>query len=152
MPNWSDPRVTAADGVLLRRWPIERIAAQERARLCYLATPYSKLIKPEQPLSRIRAIRAAITAAFWAGRFADAGLTTISPIVQADTMASMVPALDPLDAYFWEQWCRPLLHACAAVIVPPMDGWDDSDGVFHEVVTALSANKAVYLVTDGGAA
>jgi len=47
-------------------------------------------------------------------------------------------ALDPLDAAFWSRWCAPLLAACGSVAVPDFPGWQASEGVWREVIWAIT--------------
>ena len=50
---------------------------------------------------------------------------------------ALVKPLDPLDAGFWENWCRPLLNVSCGVVVPDIDGWAQSGGVYREVMWTL---------------
>ncbi|MEC7763365.1 MAG: DUF1937 family protein [Pseudomonadota bacterium] len=128
--------------------------------LVYLASPYSKIaVNADGWWELGRSTEAGVRAAIWSARFAAAGVTAISPIMlSADMCALRVPSLregataprlDPLDAGFWTDWCFPLLISCDAVVVPPIEGRDRSAGVWGEVVTALSASKAVYWIGEG---
>lgn len=129
--------------------------------LVYLASPYTKIaVDAAGRWCAGRSADAGVRAAMWAARFAGAGVTAISPIVQsADMCALRVPSLregepvpprlDPLDAGFWTDWCFPLLISCDAVVVPPIEGRDRSAGVWGEVVTALGASKTVYWIGEG---
>lgn len=113
----------------------------------YLATPYTKRVRKEGGgWSYEASLHASAQAARELGRLARVQVTGISPIVQS---AEMVHAeafgicvdgkpLDPLNDAFWREWCRPLLYASCAVVVPDLDGWQASEGVHGEVMWVLS--------------
>lgn len=114
-------------------------------RPVYLATPYTLRAQRDGKWSYEASLHASAQAARELGRLARVGVTGISPIVQS---AEMVHAeafervrdaapLDPLDAGFWHRWCRPILNACAAVVVPDIEGWPESAGVLQEVIETL---------------
>lgn len=129
--------------------------------LVYLASPYSKIaVDGDGRWCAGRSADAGVRASMWSARFADAGVTAISPIMlSVDMCALRVPSLrfadmpplrlDPLDAAFWTRWCFPLLISCDAVVVPPIEGRDRSEGVWGEVVTALGASKTVFWIGEG---
>lgn len=118
-------------------------------RPVYLATPYTLRAQINGKWSYEASLHCSAQAARELGRLARVGVTGISPIVQS---AEMVHAeafervrdaapLDPLDAAFWHRWCRPILNACFAVVVPDIDGWPQSDGVFREVMETLAETQ-----------
>lgn len=127
---------------------VRRTAAQ-----VYLATPYTRRVAPGGAfqLRRSRAVadEAAALALFLARR----GVSAVSPIVQAHAMVAVLHgrvydralAEFALDAAFWTRWCRPLLEASRAVYVPELAGWDESDGIAHEIAAALAAGKPVLI-------
>lgn len=116
----------------------------------YLATPYTKRVTRADGQYCPDANRFLLfEAAGEARRLSLRGLTAVSPIALAAAMAEVGAAardgaLDPLDAVFWEGWCRPILRASRAVVVPALDGWTDSVGVLHEARSALATNVPVY--------
>ena len=113
-----------------------------------MAQDFTNLIKLSVGTTSVEDL-AAWQAARWVALFAADSITAISPIscavaaVNADTL----DALDPLDGMFWEGWCRPLLQACRAVVIPPIEGAQQSAGVWHEAVTALQNNCPVYVLS-----
>lgn len=115
--------------------------------LVYLATPYSKRATDDGgAFCPYGAASAADEATVYAAALAARGVTAISPIVMAHRMCEDGAAgLDPLDAAFWTRWCAPLLRACRAVVVPPIRGWRESDGVAHEVREARARGIPVFL-------
>lgn len=129
--------------------------------LVYLASPYSKIaVNREGRWDIGRSMTASTRAAMWSARFAERGVSAVSPIVLSAEMCHLrVPSLcleghgplrlNPMDAAFWTRWCFPLLVACDAVVVPPIEGRDRSAGVWGEVVTALGASKTVYWIGEG---
>lgn len=154
-PDW--PRLSAAypGNVLLHvDCPLSDVASRVRGDLVYLATPYSRLVADgsggwDRGLSLLLGTRAAR----WARALALEGVTAVSPIVMAVEIchADVEGLLDPLDDAFWSRWCQPLLSASAAVVVPPMVGWDQSAGVWREACWALRHNVPVYLIAEGAA-
>lgn len=144
----------AQGGYGLLRTDATFIDAVDRCRgsLAYLATPYSRnAVKPDGQWCPVRSDGMAHEAAKWAAHCAVNGLTVVSPIVQAVAAINtdVSQSLDPLDEKFWTHWCAPLLAACHAVIVPPIDGWQGSAGVWHEVCRALRCNNPVFLIRKG---
>lgn len=128
-----------------------------RGRPVYLATPYTLRAQINGKWSYEASLHASAQAARELGRLARVGITGVSPIVQS---AEMVHAeafervrgaapLDPLDARFWQQWCQPILNVCAAVVVPDIDGWAESVGVFQEVMEMLAeTQKPVFFYAE----
>ncbi len=96
--------------------------------LIYLATPYSKWKDKD---------RAAGEAATWQARLAVKGFPCISPIVQGHAMGLDWPAEK------WMTWCRPMFNACGCMVVPPIRGRDDSDGIQQEMQWADETNKPI---------
>jgi len=138
-------------GLLYVDVPLVDAARRLRGRLVYLATPYSReVIGSDGRWCPVRSTEFGIRAAMWARRFAGQGVTAVSPIVQAVEMvhcgAPTEP--DPLDAEFWEKWCRPLLAKADAVVVPPIQGWRASVGVWREAIEALATSRQVWLLQN----
>lgn len=154
--DWSAPAFDyfAQCDLFYRDCELETAARYLRGRLVYLATPYSKVVVDAAGQFRPqRSFVAGQRAAVWARRLAVEGVTAVSPIVQAASMVSAHSAfepapLDPLDAVFWGAWCLPLLRASRAVVVPPIPGWRESDGIWHEVRTALHGMRPVFVIKE----
>ena len=139
------------DGLLYVDVPLADAARRLRGRLVYLATPYSRqVIGSDGHWCPVRSTEFGIRAAMWARRLAGVGVTAVSPIVQAVEMVHCGAAgePDPLDAEFWEKWCRPLLAKADAVVVPPIRGWQVSVGVWREAIEALATSRQVWLLKD----
>ncbi len=152
-PDWPWLLATFPGNVLLHPdWSVVDIAQSVHGRIAYLATPYTReVLNDDFQFDRALSLQVEIRTARWARTFALLGATTISPILQACAMCSadVEGHLDPLDDPFWAGFCQPLLTASAAVIVPPMPGWDRSRGVWREACDALRHNVPVYLVRPG---
>jgi Domain of unknown function (DUF1937) len=156
-PDWTHPDVEFFSGSLLQRdATLSDVVDHSRGRLAYLATPYSKIALSNNAVWDYSASMVAMTrAARWARLLGIEGVTAISPIIQSVEMVnagvslSSLTALDPLDARFWENWCRPLLAKADVVIVPPIHGWAESAGIWIEVCTALLSSRRVYLIKPG---
>jgi Domain of unknown function (DUF1937) len=133
--------------------PVTVASFIQRDKPVYLATPYTKRAQKAGKWAHDLSLLASAQAARELGRLARVGVTGLSPIVQS---AEMVHAeaferiggqerLDPLDAAYWEGWCRPLLNVCCAVVVPAIDGWADSEGICAEVMHVLTeGNRPVF--------
>lgn len=153
--DWHAPFLLGHEraGVLHRDVDLEFAAKRCQGRLTYLASPYSKLCQHNGAWDKDLSFLLGFAAAKWVAELSLRGVTAISPISQLAMMVRAVQRgrIDPLSVSFWEGWCRPLLHACEAVIVPPILGWDESVGVWFEVQAALDANCPVYLLREGAA-
>lgn len=153
--NWNSPAVQKLVQTTLLQTDVSLadVVSRCRSRLCYLATPYTKLaVHPDGSFCSARSIEASVRAARWLNLLAMDGVTAVSPIVQAVEMVNadrLRETLDPLDAAFWEDWCRPLLRASSVVVVPPIPGWDESDGIWGEVRQALDWQMQVLLIAPG---
>ena len=149
MRDWSSPALDkyVARSLLHLDAALSDVIARCAGRLVYLATPYSKLARCDNgQFDHGASLGAAFWAARWARLLAYHGITAVSPVIQAVEMVHserLENMLDPLDAQFWEGWCRPLLAASGVVVVPPIRGWQDSDGIWVEVCDALRAHKHV---------
>jgi len=141
----------ARAGVLHRDIDLGYVAKRCLGRLVYLASPYSKMCLENGEWDNVLSLSLGFEAAKWVAELSLRGVTAISPISQASMMVSAKGCgqIDPLGVSFWEGWCRPLLHACEAVIVPPIEGWDESVGVWLEVQAALDADCPVFLLREG---
>lgn len=132
--------------------PLAEVVEHCRGRLCYLATPYTKRAQFGGKFSQERSFGCAVEAARWLTTLAVEGVTAVSPIVQSVEMISadlLNQQLDPLDQQFWAAWCRPLLRACDVIIVPPIPGWQESEGIWAEVDAALRSYRRVFLIGEG---
>lgn len=141
-------------GLLASDVPVNAAIAACLGDLVYLATPYSAHVVDEEGAFNFElSMEMALRAVPFMAAFAAGSVTALSPIVLADAMVWLdVPQIDPLDHRFWTRWCAPLLHACAVVVVPPIDGWDRSSGVFNEVQTHLMRQRRVILLAPQEAA
>lgn len=153
--NWSSPTLDAfSDGGLLHRnCSLADVVAKCRGRLCYLATPYTKtVIDLDGDWNFGASMVSSEVACQWARRLCIEGVTAVSPVIQSVEMVHsdfLDQHLDPLNSVFWTRWCRPLLAASDVVIVPPIAGWDSSDGIWAEVISALGSNREVFLIAHG---
>jgi hypothetical protein len=129
-----------------------------RGCLVYLATPYSREVTDEAGrFQRGQSLEMALYAAHHVALLAGRGITAISPVVlSADAVeAALVlgewpDRLDPLNAPFWDRWCRPLLSRCDAVVVPDIAGWSRSRGIWAEVTWAITG-RAIPVFVYGDA-
>ena len=145
---------TPSGGLLNVDTPFGGVVAACRSQSApsYLATPYSCEVRGDDGgWDRGLSVVAQTRAARWMCHFAAEAVTAVSPVVLACEIVSadFEGWLDPLDDGFWAQWCQSLLASSRAVIVPPIEGWARSRGVWREVCWALSVNVPVYLVKAG---
>ncbi|MBC7154577.1 MAG: DUF1937 family protein [Rhodobacteraceae bacterium] len=153
--DWGHAALDAYAGahLLVRGVGPDEVARLAGGRLAYLATPYSKIACCNFGAWHAHAsIEAAVRAARWARELALLGVTAVSPVIQAVEMvhANVDNPLNPLDAEFWGRWCQPLLDASGLVVVPPIPGWRESDGIWREVRAALCSNRQVFLIGENG--
>lgn len=153
--NWNAPALDAyaVGHLFFRDARLADVVQRCRGRLAYLATPYTKVsVFEDGEWSPTESLECAVRAARWGRLLALEGVTAVSPVIQAVEMVHadfIEQQLDPLDASFWMDWCRPLLNASGVVIVPPVPGWDNSDGIWEEVRAALMFNRPVFLIRPG---
>lgn len=147
-------------GVLVHSTP-ERVAHVLGGKgVAYVATPYSREAVDGNGLWSFECSgRAAHLAAIELNQLRLAGVSAISPIVQAHAMigatgfkqaigesgaVAFVPRIDPLDAALWMRWCRPLIAASSCMVVPELPGWERSSGIRAEFITAINQGKPVF--------
>lgn len=151
--DWANPILDLLSEAGLFKYDLSfsQIVSECRGRFCYLATPYSKrAICEDGEFSPSASLECAVRAARCARALAVEGVTAVSPIIQAAEMVQadfLDQTIDPLDAAFWENWCAPMLRAADVVIVPDLDGWAHSDGIWTEVRAALITNRRVFLMS-----
>ncbi|MDO6523247.1 DUF1937 family protein [Shimia thalassica] len=139
-------------GLVMRDAALMDVVDSCRGSVAYLASPYSNIaVKPDGQWCPVRSDGAAFEAGRWAAICAVNGLTAVSPVIQTVSMmsADVGDGLCPLDQCFWADWCAPLLRACGGVVVPPIEGWRESEGVWHEVCRAVECNVPVWLLRTG---
>lgn len=132
--------------------PVTVAKFTDRATPVYLASPYTKIAQRGGKWAYDLSLMASARAAQELGRLARVGVTGVSPIVQSAEIAHVERALvasgqmlDPLDAAFWERWCRPMLNTSGAVVVPDIEGWAQSEGVMREVMWTLrETNRPIF--------
>lgn len=129
------------------------VAHHCRGRPVYLATPYTRqVVDSECKFCRTRSDGMSAEAARHVAELALRGITAISPIVLSVAATNAAPAaLDPLDQELWQNWCWPLLATCGAVVVPDIAGWQQSRGVWREVLWSLSRALPVFVYADAEA-
>lgn len=150
-PAWGSVMAAARRGdlPLVHLGATPQSVARAASGLAYLATPYSRIARDADGAwdyaASYRAMMAARAA--WI-ELTELRVTAVSPIAVSADHCHAGFALDPLDQEFWTRWCAPFLDAARAVVVPDIAGWDDSDGVWHEVRAALACNKQVHVYAE----
>lgn len=151
-PNWKalHDSVWTDTGMLVFGATLPKIVTRAKGKLIYLATPYSKLVVDAEGVwSEFKSDLNGSVAVGWQSELAGHGLTSISPIAASMAICEMASAdydLDQLDAEFWERWCFPLLARSEALVIPPIDGWDESVGVWREAVYFLKHCRPVFVM------
>jgi hypothetical protein len=125
----------------------------------YLATPYTKWVRTESGIyDHIAAKRLIWSVAYEVRRLKECRTSAFSPILQAQAIIDSIIHVDdrglfqahhPLDAATWMQWCQPFLNVATAVVVPDIEGWDQSDGVLAEVDFAIRHQMPVFVYAKG---
>lgn len=107
----------------------------ELTGLCYLGTPYTKY--PD-------GIEAAFKeASRIAAKLLLAGVKVYSPIAHTHPIA-LYGKLDQLDLNIWLPFDEAMMHACGALIVAEMTGWEESKGLAHEIEFFERHGKPVF--------
>jgi hypothetical protein len=152
-PDWDWLKASYPGNVLLRAdCQFVEAVSHLIGRMAYLSTPYTKAVVNDQmEWDRGLSCDIEVRTARWVRAFAIEGITGASPILLscAACHADIEDRLDPLDDVFWARWRRPLLSASGAVVIPAMDGWDVSQGVWRDACWALLHNVPVYLIAKG---
>lgn len=126
-------------------------------RPVYLATPYSReVLDANGAWDHRKSYNQKYGAAKAALALMDVGVTALLPIILSAEIihASMhdekpVPRIDPLDPVLWERWCRPMLDACCAVVIPDLPGWQRSRGIWFEALRAMDRQCPVFVYAGG---
>ena len=163
--NWADVACDAAQNpggrIVFGKGPAYVADVIGTASMVYLASPYSKrcvnrMGKWDLGLSG----RASADAARAVGALKDVGVSAFSPIVQSAEVvhatlnpfrvqAEPAPQHDPLNAEGWLRWCMPFLYAAYALVIPDIEGWDQSSGIKAEVVEALLIGIPIIIYAKG---
>lgn len=141
----------AFDGGLLDlRASIVDVSRRLEGRQVYLAAPFSKqVVDPYSGrFETWRGDAVVQEAARWSAMLSANRVTAVSPVVLSSAMlgADMGGVLDPLNSGFWRNFCAPILASSSAVIVPPIAGAMDSEGVFYAAAYALRRNTRVMVM------
>ncbi len=155
-PNWPMLARHRAQGSGLLRFGASPALVARHARWgrpVYLASPYTLRARAEDgSWCEHRSAAAMRDAAEECVRLLEVGVTAISPVALSAVMvhATRFPRLrlDPFSVPLWEEWCRPILDSCAAVVVPEISGWSQSHGIWHEVRLALAAQVPVFVYAE----
>jgi hypothetical protein len=102
--------------------------------LLYLGTPYSKYPTGIES--------AFVDAAKVAAALLRAGVKVYSPIVHTHPIA-IHGAIDHLDLGIWRPFDQAMMERCDGMLVAMMDGWLESNGVWHEIEFFAKAGKPV---------
>lgn len=146
-----DTRAAEACGLLRFGATPALVARHARwGRPVYLASPYSLRARGEDGAwCEHRSAAAMRDAAIECARLLEVGVTAISPVALSAVMihATRFPRLhlDPFSVPLWDEWCRPILDSCAAVVVPDIHGWSQSRGIWREVRIALACQVPVFI-------
>lgn len=107
--------------------------------LLYAATPYSKY---EGGIHH-----AFIDACKVTERMLRAGLLNVySPIVHSHSLA-IYGNLDPLDHGIWLPFNEAIIRKSDALVVVTLQGWEESDGIKHEIRAFVADGRPVYFMS-----
>lgn len=104
----------------------------------YLASPYSK--------SKDGLDAAFQRAAVAVSAMLAQGVPVFSPIVHSHAI-SVATKINPLDAKFWLEIDKPMMHQAHGLVVAMMDGWDVSEGVAFELAMFRSMRKPILFIS-----
>ncbi|WP_422074136.1 DUF1937 family protein [Tranquillimonas rosea] len=140
----------AAPQHVFSNMPLDHSVAAARGKLVYLATPFRRqVVDSKGRFSRRRAIQAAARAQRWVGALAVERVTAISPVaLSVNLSAGPAAKIDPMDDDFWSRWFTPLLTRADLVMVPPLEGWAESEGVWREALVAVARGIPVHCIGE----
>ncbi|MBC7156226.1 MAG: DUF1937 family protein [Rhodobacteraceae bacterium] len=120
-------------------------------RAAYLATPYTAYARAADGGFDARGgERAARLSAMWLAEALEAGVAAHCPVIASHVaVVQGACVLDPLDGAAWESLNAPVLAACAGVVVPPIDRWRGSAGIWREVGATLRWQRPVFVIGEG---
>ncbi len=122
------PRPTTVDNIRDVDWSIES------PTYWYVATPYSKF---PDGLFEAHVAACRVTA-----KLIKAGIPCFSPIAHSHPIA-IHGMIDPMSHAIWLPADRPLMDAAHGLIVVELEGWDESEGIAHEIEVFRRAGKPV---------
>lgn len=120
------------------------INSLDKSKLYYLASPYrgySKIVFGEVTPDGLQA--AYVLAAVIAGKFAESGVFTFSPIAHSHPIAKY-SGLDATIDEPWYSWNVMIMKKCDGMIVSKLEGWDKSNGTKFEIEYFEREGKPVY--------
>lgn len=103
--------------------------------LCYLATPYTKVLEGIDFAFR--------AAARLTGLLLRARVKCYSPIVHGHAIA-MHAMIDPLDHSIWLPFDETMMRRCDVLLIAHMPGWEESKGIAHEIEFFTKARKPIW--------
>lgn len=154
LPDWDCFGLSdfEAVGLLHRNCELGEVARQSNG-LGFLATPFARVVRDGRgQYDPGAAVLASVRAARWVNALAGVRLSVFSPVLQAVEMinADREGTLPPVFAPgAWDEVFAGHLWAASFVVVPPVDGWAESVGVWRAVGLSLSRSRAVYLLKPG---
>lgn len=141
-PDWDDLRLDFLGLGGLQDMPAKEIKRRASGRLAMLAVPYASLGLGREV--------AADQAQHWKAQLLPE-VVCISPALDAQLMLDCGLRAEALDdaGGDWHELVRKHLRFCDAVIIPPIEGWDQAQDVFQIAATALNLNKHVFIIREG---
>jgi hypothetical protein len=105
--------------------------------LIYLAAPYSSFVDGIE--------RAFELACQTAGELIQQGVRCYSPIAHTHPIATHAQ-LNHFDYTIWLPFDEAIMSRCDAMCIVPLEGWDESKGIKHEVEFFDRLGKPVFLL------
>lgn len=107
----------------------------------YLATPYTNHPDHLDAAHAVACKNAAL--------LLDAGIDVYSPIAHTHPIARYVTKAHAKDHEFWQKVDRPMMEAAQGLIFVKVISWEQSAGMFKELVAFLQAGKPIVFMEDG---
>jgi hypothetical protein len=138
------PALEAAPGVI--RGPGLDALDRLRGRQIYVATPVSQyLARGEAEIAlQLASEAAAYLMSLGLSPVAPAVLTLAAVLARGDDLVGL--QLQAMDHDWWMRRCLPWIEASAACVVPPLRGWDTSQGVWREASLFALRQRPVLLL------
>ena len=141
-PDWRDLRFDFCGLGGFQELPAAEVKRHAAGRLALLAVPYFGLTRGREA--------AADQARNWQAQLLPE-ISCLSPALDVQLMLDCGEPIGDLadDAAAWGAFVRRYFRFCEAVIIPPIEGWDQARDVYQIAATALSVNIPFFLIKEG---
>lgn len=115
-------------------------------KLAYLAIPYTGRYREKCPRSK-RELSYLIANSFTA-QLMNAGELVFSPITHSHHVADYMDQHRAIDHNYWMAVAERMMVRCDRLYIIPLDGWEQSAGVQHEMKFARSLKLPIFFLYE----